>query len=185
MQFEFEKLSKIGAVSLLLLVLALIWLFLVVPYTDYFSARVYELERTQRKLLVLEDLIIKKDSIKEKYRAMKNNRSLERVYLARKGGVLAEAKLQGVVRRLIEKNGSTLTQSSVKKTDDAGAKSITMKVSMRGSIESTYKVFHALENGWPVVVVRNAELTLVNPGYSQTKNNNMLSSVYEVTAYVQ
>jgi len=73
--------------------------------------------------------------------------------------------------------------SSLSKGNVGNEKIIKIKVSMRGSIESVYKIFHQLENGWPVMVMDNVELRQVNSRYST--NKNILDAVFEVSAFVQ
>lgn len=171
--------------AILISLLYVAWVFLVNPYASYLVTQYSKIERAQQKLHALNELINNKDAINKIYRSMKNNRSLERVYLGRSGGVIAEAKLQGIVRRLIEKNNSNLIETSqINNTSDDKNK-ITLKVSMRGSIDSAYKIFYQLENSWPVMTVNNVELTRINNRYARNSYSDSLNSVFEITAYVQ
>jgi len=180
---ERKNINKIAAVTLLIMMLWLIWQLLISPYAEFLHRQYIEFERSQRKVIALNELLINKETINSKYRAMKNNRSLEKVHLGQNNGVLAEAKLQGVIKRIIIKNKSTLIMSSLSKGNVGNEKIIKIKVSMRGSIESVYKIFHQLENGWPVMVMDNVELRQVNSRYST--NKNILDAVFEVSAFVQ
>lgn len=143
------------------------------------------MDKSAHKIRVLNDLITNKDQINSIYRAMMNNRSLERVYLGRSGGVIAEAKLQGIVRKIIEKNNSNLIQTSKINTLQENKNKITLKVSMRGSIGSAYKIFYQLENSWPVMTINNLELQRITTGYNKNEKKISLNSVFEITAYVQ
>lgn len=180
-----SSVSKLLAIGLLLALLLLAWLIVIRPYVNYFAEQYYSIERANHKLIALNYLIKKEEDINTLYRSIKNNRSLERVYLGKAGGVVAEAKLQGIVRRLIEKNQSNMIQSSLISYNSDDKKAVTIKVTMRGSIESAYKIFYELENSRPVMIINNIELTRMSKGYSRNVKNEWLNSVFEITAYVQ
>ena len=180
-----KKISKILALGILIALLVMAWLIIVRPYINYFTEQYYSINRAQLKINTLRALIKNENEINSLHRSIKNNRSLERVFLGKSGGVIAEAKLQGVIRRLIENNNSTLVQSSLISDKNNEKKAVTIKVTMRGSIESAYKIFYQLENSRPVMVINNVELTRMSNSYSRTDYSELLNSVFEITAYVQ
>ena len=177
--------SRLSALVILAFLIYAVWLLIVSPYKSQLHTKYMHIDRSVHKIRVLNDLIANKEHINNIYRAMMNNRSLERVYLGRSGGVIAEAKLQGIVRKIIEKNNSNLIQTSRTNTAPGDKNIITLKVSMRGSIDSTYKIFYQLENSWPVMTINNIELQRVISGYNKNEKQGTLSSVFEITAYVQ
>lgn len=180
-----KTISKILALGILIVMLFIAWLIIFRPYINYFAGQYYLIDRANHKLNVLNALIKNEKEINTLYRSIKNNRSLERVYLGKGGGVISEAKLQGMVRRLIENNNSNLIQSSLVNHKSSDQKTVTIKVTMRGSVESAYKIFYQLENSRPVMVLNNIELTRMSNGYSRTGYSDFLNSVFEITAYVQ
>jgi hypothetical protein len=185
MNIDANKFSKLAAVMLLLVLAWLIWLVLISSYVDYFSQQYTDIERSQRKLIALNELILNKKKINFQYRAMKNNRSLSQVFLGTSKGVLAYAKFQGVIKRIVKRSKSTLLQSSLVKNDSKSNDSITMKVSIRSSVDMVYKTLHQIENGWPIMKIDNIELSRINNGYRNRVNSSLIGAVFEVTAYVQ
>ena len=180
-----KRISKILALGILMALLFMAWLIVVRPYIHYFAEQYYSINRAKHKLSALKALINNDDEINTLYRSIRNNRSLERVYLGKSSGVIAEAKLQGILRRLVENNNSTLVQSSLISDKNNEKKAVTIKVTMRGSIESAYKIFYQLENSRPVMVINNVELTRMSNSYSRSGYSELLNSVFEITAYVQ
>lgn len=185
MNINDKIISRFTALTILVLLIYAAWFLIFSPYISQLNTKYMRLDRSAHKVRVLNDLINNKDQINNTYRAMMNNRSLERVYLTRGGGVVAEAKLQGIVRKIIEKNNSNLIQTSRINTAQEDKNKITLKVSMRGSINSTYKIFYELENSWPVMTINNLDLQKITAGYIKNEKKGSLNSVFEITAYVQ
>lgn len=195
-----QRYGKLLAVLLLLTGLLLVWALIIAPYQAMLADQARDVDRMQRKLHSLESLIENRDKFTAQYKSMQNNRSLDQIFLTRGKGVVAEARLQGIVRRLIERNGSVLTQSSLKKNNAKDEKGITLQVAMRGSVESAYKIFHAIENGWPAMVVKNVTVQALSNQhwrnhngrsqygrnqYTQNNKQHAMTASYEVTAYVK
>lgn len=173
------------AIMILMSGLFVIWVMIIGPYKNMLAEQSQDVQRAQQKLQRLQMLIENKDTFTAQYKSMQNNRSLDQVFLSRGKGVVAEARLQGIVRRLIERNGSVMTQSSLKKNDKPTVKGITLQVAMRGSVDSAYKIFHAMENGWPAMVVNNVTVQAVRAHYGRKSQQHAMTASYEVTAYVK
>ncbi|MDH5179739.1 MAG: type II secretion system protein GspM [Gammaproteobacteria bacterium] len=182
---KIERYSKPVAIGILLLVIMFVWLIVVLPYHSSIMEKYRDIERLQRKLSTLQNLEQSKDKIAGQYRSIMNNRSLDAIYINKGNGVIAGARLQGMVRRLVEKHGSVLTQSSIKKESEEKTGSITLHVAMTGSVESTYKIFHEIENSMPVMIVANVNLSGTQAAYRHSASKNMLTASFEVTAYVK
>ena len=175
--------NAIVAMSILLMLLAVLWFVIIDPYVSYLTDKYEALSMAKRQQVVLNSLIKNKSEIIGLLRSIKNNRSLSKVYISSNQGVVADVKLQGLVKRVINEHKGILLQSSVLKNRE-NIKSVSLKVMMRGNLDDTYKIIHELENGWPVLTLDN--VVLRSQGYKNIKDKNIqIDAQYEVTAYVE
>ena len=163
--------------------LAVLWLVIMDPYVSYLTDKYNTLVTAKRKQVALNRLIENKVELIGLLRSIKNNRSLSKVYISTNQGVVADVKLQGLVKRVINEHKGVLLQSSVIENKEY-KKTVSLKVMMRGNLDDTYKIIHQLENGWPVLTLDN--VVLRSQGYKNIKDKNLqIDAQYEVTAYVE
>ncbi len=183
MKLNKSMLEKSSALGILILLLIAVWFGLVSPYLGYLSDSYAELSHAQRKQVALQRLIDDRMKLLDTNKAMKINRSLSRVYVSDTNDVVTEAKMQGFLKRLINKHQGKLVQISRADNDSTDKKAISMKVEMKGDLDATYKIIHGVENGWPIMTLDNIQIDVVNNHYS--KQEKYLHARYEVTAYVK
>ena len=70
--------------------------------------------------------------------------------------------------------------------ETATEKKVTVSVMMQGSIESIYNMLHELENGRPLVLVSNLEITHVKSRYpvEQSASDTSYRAKYDATAFI-
>jgi hypothetical protein len=188
--------SKLAAVGILLFLLLGAWILLAEPYIDLWQDRVTQAERLQRKQNALRALIDQRERFEQRYEALNQSESLRAVFLDDKPGALADAKLQRIVREVVEQAGGRVLQIAIAKTRHANRsnssgetkfeKKVTVSVMMQGSIESIYKMLHGLENGRPLVLVSNLEVTHVKSRYpvEQSVSDSSYRAKYDATAFI-
>lgn len=176
-------LERSAALAILGLLLVTAWFALVSPYLDYLSDAYAELAHAQRKQLALQRLIENRQELLVKNRAMKINRSLSSLYISDSADVLTEAKMQGFLKRLINKHQGKLVQISRTSNDAGDKKAVSMKVDMQGGLDATYRIIHEVENGMPIMTIDNFQVDLASSHYGQQEK--YLHTRYQVTAYVK
>lgn len=188
--------SKLAAVTILLFLLLGAWMLLAEPYIDLWQERVTQAERLQRKQNALRALIDQHEHFEQQHKALSESESLRAVFLDDKPGALADAKLQRIVREVVEQAGGRVLQVAIAKTRAANRsnssgeskfdKKVTVSVMMQGSIESIYNMLHELENGRPLVLVSNLELTHVKSRYpvEQSVSDTSYRAKYDATTFI-
>ena len=73
---------------------------------------------------------------------------------------LASAKLQEHVKRLARSSNGELISTQVLSARDSGdTPTVTLRVQMKGSLETLLNLFYAIETGTPVVILKNVVIT--------------------------
>lgn len=176
--------SRLLAAGLLIPVIVIAWMALAVPYWNMVCEQFRKTSLVHRKYQSMEKIVNNRKKIEQQYRSMMNNRSLSKVYLGNKQGTLAVARLQGTLKRMSEKCGSSLVQSSNVKNSDKHR--ITANVTMTGDIKSVYCSLHKIGNDWPVMTVNNIDITgSNNTRYGNQNKTIQLQARFDVTAYIK
>ncbi len=188
--------SKLAAVAILLLLLLGAWILLAEPYIDLWQDRIAQAERLQRKQNVLRSLIEQRSHFEQQFAALNESEALRAVFLDDKPGALADAKLQRIVREVVEQAGGRVLQVAIATTRGSNRsnssaetqvdKKVTVSVMMQGSIESIYNMLHELENGRPLMLVSNLEITHVKSRYpvDQSVSDTSYRAQYDATAFI-
>ncbi|MDH3534904.1 MAG: type II secretion system protein GspM [Gammaproteobacteria bacterium] len=188
--------SKLAAVGMLLLLLLGAWMLLAEPYIDLWQDRVTQAERQQRKQNALRTLIDQREHFEQQFEALSESEALRAVFLDDRPGALADAKLQRIVREVVEQAGGRVLQVAIakaraaKRSSSSGEttvdKKVTVSVMMQGSIESIYNMLYELENGRPLVLVSNFEITHIESRYpvEQSVSDTSYRAKYDATAFI-
>jgi general secretion pathway protein M len=178
--------SKLAASGILLFGLATLWFIAGDPYVDLWQDRIAKAERLQRKQNSLRQLIHDRPGYEQQYRAVSGSKSRQAVFLDDSSGALADARLQRIIKQAASDSGVKLLQAVIANTrsaskKDAGGetevnKAVTIKVLVQGSIESIYSMLRTLDNGRPVVVIANLQVT-------HQKSRRPLSPLASATSY--
>ena len=191
--------SKLLAMGILAALLAAAWLLLGGPYVDLWQDRIAQAERLQRKQLALRQLIGNREFFEHQYTALSDSERLQQVFLDEKSGALADVKLQRVVKQIITDSGAKVIQAVIEKKKsarnsksarDAEAvddKSVTIQVTMQGSLQMIYSALQALENSRPLILVENLQIAHVKARYRAAQSEDSDTSYrasYDATAFI-
>ncbi len=194
-----NKQSKLLAASILAMLLATAWFLLLEPYAELWQDRIAQAERLQRKQLALRQLIGNRDQFEQQYAALSDSEGLQQVFLDEKSGALADAKLQRIVKQIVEDSGAKVIQAVIKNNKPAGQnraaafpetaedKSVTVQVMMQGSLEMIYSALQALENSRPLILVDNLQIAHVRARYRAAEaasSDTSYRASYDATAFI-
>lgn len=112
----------------------------------------------------------------------------KRYALAERKPALASAEVQGIVKRAVERaRGELLSTQAANGQPGDGFAEVTVKVRMRGGIESLRQVLHALESSRPILVLDNVVIEPAAarraPGSGTTGQE--LSISFDVSGYAR
>ena len=190
--------AKPLALAILITLITTAWFALGEPYVDLWQDRIAQAERLERKQQALIRLIQDREYYEQQYKALSDSDSLQRVFLENKSGSLADVKLQGIVKQIVADSGGKLIQAVIKKnqrgtsksrpeTEIEQDKSVTVQVTMQGSLEMIYSALHALENSRPLILVDNLQISYTRTRYRVASSNHVDTSYrasYDAIAFI-
>jgi hypothetical protein len=193
-----ERYAKPLALAILITLIAGVWFTLGEPYLDLWQDRIAQAERFERKQQSLIRLIRDREYYEQQYRALSDSDGLQRVFLENKSGSLADVKLQGIVSQIVVDSGGKLIQAAIKKNRQGTSqsrpdaeieqdKSVTVQVTMQGSLEMIYSALHALENNRPLILVDNLQISYTRTHYRVASANHVDTSYrasYDAIAFI-
>jgi hypothetical protein len=190
--------AKPLALAILITLITTAWFALGEPYVDLWQDRIAQAERLERKQQALIRLIQDREYYEQQYKALSDSDSLQRVFLENKSGSLADVKLQGIVKQIVADSGGKLIQAVIKKSQRGASKSrpeteieqdksVTVQVTMQGSLEMIYSALHALENSRPLILVDNLQISYTRTRYRVASSNHVDTSYrasYDAIAFI-
>ena len=190
--------AKPLALAILITLIAGAWFALGEPYVDLWQDRIAQAERLERKQQALIRLIRDREYYEQQYKALSDSDGLQRVFLENKSGSLADVKLQGIVKQIVTDSGGKLIQAVIKKNQRGSSKSrpeaeieqdksVTVQVTMQGSLEMIYSALHALENSRPLILVDNLQISYTRTRYRVASSNHVDTSYrasYDAIAFI-
>lgn len=187
-------LSRSAAVLLLVLILASVVRFVIVPV----------MAAHQRYDTMIADLLVQRSRFaahagdirqqEEELVTLKQTRSSQEMYLAETSESLAGAALIGRVNKIIDQQGGTLISSQILgKQEKEDIPSVTVRAHMRVSMDALPAILYHLETGYPATFlddVRITARTVRRPFRSrgkplERKEEVILEAVYTVTGYMR
>lgn len=184
---NYQKYSQFLAILILLAVLFVFWQLIIKPYVNYLGDEYHTGSNLYKKHEALSRIVNNQDQILSKYKTIRNNRSLDKVFVSVKSGALAQAKLLGIIKRHVKKSGCTLVQStSLGDQKNTGQqKTVGARITLLGDVAETYKLIHSLEYGWPVVQIESIDVSNERARYQYGKSKQQLRTTMELSAYVR
>ncbi|MFT5438336.1 MAG: general secretion pathway protein M [Alphaproteobacteria bacterium] len=154
-------LSRMFAITLLIAVIAGIWLGLAAPIIDQRSTQQAEIKRAIRLINGFEARHEDIGALKRQLAALHDDPALVGTYFTARNPTLAAAKLQSRIKTLTLAAGGRLTSTQVvtAAAGEKGPKRITIKATMVGSVEAIQSVFHTLESVKPFVFLNDISIT--------------------------
>ena len=158
-----ESLSKTQrqalALAILALVLIMIFSLAIAPlwainrhYLDTIDTLDTRLEKLQRSASA-------GTSLRSQHEQLKRSLASNRHYLKSTSEALAASNLQRIVEQVATSKGmEVLSTQILPASEESGFTRVALKVRMRGRLENTVEVFHALESGQPYLFLDNVSI---------------------------
>lgn len=190
------SITRLAAVGILLIILYLVWYLIVMPFFGLWKDKVGEIDFLQQQQSRLQYLIEDGDTIRNRFRQMEQDKTLNNLFLAEKSGALSDAKFQRIVRQLVTQSGARVIQivldnarpkQAESAPDDATDQpSITVRVVMQGDIKAIYGTLHKLENSRPLIILSNLDISHSRGRYQIARSNSptMYTASYDATAFI-
>ncbi len=148
--------SRILAVLLALLVLAVVVRVLVVPVWTTYSDNRDAIEQVEDSITRFSRLSTQLDTLQSAVTSLVETDELARYVLAQESEPLAAAALQERVKSAVTNSGGKLTSTQVLPTEvDQGFKRIIVNVRMAVSMDALQRALYALENDLPYLLADN------------------------------
>ena len=153
------KQRQLLALAILALVAVLVFTLLVAPLWAVNRHYLDTVDGLTRRLQILERTASEGDDLRSQHKQLKSSLARNRHYLKSSSEALAAANLQGIVERVAgSENMEVLSTQILTSSTEAGFTRVALKVRMRGSMDNTVKVFHALETGQPYLFLDNVSI---------------------------
>lgn len=188
-----NKQQKILAISLLLIVFLVFAGGIAVPIwsvNQYYSDSI---DQMNTRLSILKRTTSDGESLLPEYNRLKNYRLSDKRYLKSKSEALAAAEIQRVIKGIIVPNGGEILSTQIISSNKkAKIPQITLKVRMRGDINSLVKVFYKIETGDPFLNIDNLSIRSRNIRRRRSVRNkdtqqapSSLDIQFEISGYIR
>ena len=188
MKLEFKHWQHaLLSTSILILGLLFLYYLLVSPALTSrlnFNERYDELELQLAKYKKAEQQLVQ---LKNQISQLNNNPSQKAYFLENKPDTLAAADLQKHIKAIIESHeGNIVSTQSIEDQDHEIFPKVTMRIHMRGNINTLHQILYQLESSTPQIFINN--LTIQNRiqsrGRRRQQNTNQLDIRFDVTGYI-
>lgn len=147
------------ALSLLLLLLALIYWVMVVPLTGLYRSGETALADRQMLVPKLEHLAAEVPNLRARLAALQNAGAGNGVTLDGASDALASANLQSRLEQLATANGVTIASTEAIAAEDRGPyRRIGLRVAVNGSYEAIVKLLAAIEEAKPPLILATLQI---------------------------
>lgn len=146
--------SRVAALALLLVtVVAGLWLMFY-PVVSLHVAQAEEIERKERQLTRFHQLADSQEALQRELATLRRRNPAASYYVAGETPAIASANMQQYLKQVVERNGGELISTQILTADgDGAAQSSSLKVHLRGNIESSAQIVYLLESGRPLLFI--------------------------------
>jgi general secretion pathway protein M len=157
--FTAKWISRLAALSLLVVVLAAIYSFVVEPTITAYAGADQAIAEANEQLEHFERLAATRPALSEQMAELKQRQASQGFYLSGGTDALAAAALQDRLKSVIEGNGGTVRSiQPLAGVDEQGFRRVTVRVQFTASTESMFRTVYALEAGTPLVFIEGLEI---------------------------
>ncbi len=143
-----QQLSRILALLLLIFFIAVFIGFIVMPVWSLNNKYTDELSTIKNRIEIMERTTAIGESIKNQLNKFSRWETGNRHNLASQSEALAGAELQRITKAsIVQKGGEVLSSQIISTSQEGGFSRVTIRVSMKGSLETLVAVFYELEAG--------------------------------------
>lgn len=149
-------LSRLLAVTLLLLVLAGLWTLVVQPLHARFAAYDATIEQSAALVARYERLALSHDAVVDEMTALQESLSEEARFLTGQTEELAAVQVQQMVKGLAGSSGATLQSVSIQEPEAIeGFQKVALQVKVTSDIEGLQGLLHGIESSEPYLFVED------------------------------
>jgi general secretion pathway protein M len=186
--------QKLLAVSILLMLIIVVVAAVGIPIWSVNKNYSDKIDQMSTRLAILKRNSAERELLIPEYNRLKNFRLSDKRYLQSKSEALAAAEIQRVIKAIIVPNaGEILSTQIISNNKKEKIPQITLKVRMRGNINTLVKVFYKIETGDPFLTIDNLTLRSRNVRQRRSiRNNNQIPQVsndldvqFEISGYIR
>lgn len=176
---------RLLALAILAALITLIFMLTVAPLWAVNRHYQDTIERLDRRMQILQRSAASGSELRTQHEQLKRSLVNNRQYLKSSSEAVAAASLQGIVTRIAQSNRmEVLSTQILPSTGEAGFTRVTLNVRMRGELDNTVRLFHALETGQPYLFLDNLSIR----SFSQLRRGNQpgqqLNVDFDLSAYM-
>lgn len=152
--------SRIAAVGLLALLLAILYAAIVRPLWQAHHEQREMIAEQQQQLDRYRRFAAARADLADRLEQLRNDRSSDEGYLEGENETLVAAQLQNRVRSVIQESGAKLASTQVLPgADEEGFRRIAVRVSMACTMADLQKILYELEAGRPYLFLDNVDVS--------------------------
>jgi len=182
-------LSRIIAVGLLVLVLAMIYLLLVVPVHNHYLSNEQEIEHYSSQIANYKAIANSRTKIEQLLKTIRPQDNALGYYLKGSTQALASAELQAYVRSIIESSkGNLVSTQPIVKGEREPERTVRVSVRMTGTIDSLQQVLYRIATGVPVLLTDEVMIRRGKSSQSRTdkqEDEGTLDVQFTITGFVK
>jgi len=146
--------NRAAAVSLLLLVIALVGVLLIRPIWERYASNRDLIADLEDKVARFESVATRQAELERQFSTLERTSNLGELTLQADSATLAAADLQERVKAAVQAAGGSLTSTQVLEPEKVSSfERVSVNVRMTGSTPAVQKSLYALESGSPVLVI--------------------------------
>ncbi len=191
MNLQADKLrNRAAAVSLLLLVIAVVGVLLIGPLWERYASNRDLIADLEDKVARFESVAGRQAELERQFSTLERTSSLGELTLQADSATLAAADLQERVKAAVQAAGGSLTSTQVLEPEKVSSfERVSVNVRMTGSTPAVQKSLYALESGSPVLVIDDllvvTRRTTVRLGAKRTEQQDWLDVRFKVSGFYQ
>ena len=154
-----QKQRQLLALTILAAVLVAIFTLAVAPLWAINRHYLNTIDHLDNRLEILERTAAAGSELRAQREQLKRSLDSNRHYLKSTSDALAAANLQGIITRIARSKGMEVLSTQILPVgEEADFTRVTLKVRVRGTLDNTIKLFHALETGQPYLFLDNVSV---------------------------
>lgn len=166
---------RIVAVGLLVIAVLLLLNLVVLPLTDRYSARQTEIADARRQLASYRQILARGPALKQRAEQIRRDPSRRRGFLTAASPALAGARLENMLKAIVQKNGGTMRSTRMQPQTGDGPERVRVTLDFTAHPEALLTIIQRIENAVPWLIVDNAQIRAMPPrsGGPATMNARM------------
>ncbi|MBF0384011.1 MAG: hypothetical protein HQL69_23585 [Magnetococcales bacterium] len=179
-------LSRLLAITLVLVIIKLSWSLLIAPYKKTYHSQQEQIASTQKTIKEAQQKSAQQEQLENIKKHLEDTRgSNSRVFTGESASIIA-AKLQDIVKSLVESNGSTQTSSQILRLENINEfQKLGVKIKIETNLRAIRKIFYELENYSKLLIIDKIEI--VSRDKKRTQNSGvegLLKATFSVYAFM-